>query len=115
MAANVGTPSVCVMTRAQKAAAKEDSKEKIESEDEDEEDKKNGESENSDVEDGENTIKMMMIVKMNKGHRRYGMHRMTYHGRRIGRFTMEKAKTRRRQGESKRNLSHRRCGMHRRT
>jgi hypothetical protein len=59
VAANVVTPSVCVMTRAQRAAAKENSKEESESEDEDEEDEKNGDSENNDEEDGENTIEIM--------------------------------------------------------
>jgi hypothetical protein len=48
VAANVVTPSVCVMIRAQRTAAKEDSKEESELDDEDEKDEKNGDSENND-------------------------------------------------------------------
>jgi hypothetical protein len=60
VAANVVTPSVCVMTRAQRAATKENSKEESESEDEDKEDEgKNEDSEKSDDQDGGDTIEIM--------------------------------------------------------
>ena len=57
VAANVVTPNVCVMTRAQRAA-KENSKEESESEDE-EDDRKSEDSENSDSDDERDTIKVM--------------------------------------------------------
>ena len=62
VAANVVTPSVCEMTRAQITAAKEDSKEESELDDEHEEnERKSGDSENnnSDDEDDTDTVEIM--------------------------------------------------------
>jgi hypothetical protein len=117
VAANVMTPSVCVMTRAQRAAAREDSKEESESEDEDDKDEEKYEdSENSDDEDGENTIKIIdddsedeqksQEVRDALDDSKWKKNREIHYG---------KNGTRRRKGEGEKNLTHKRCGMHRRT